>query len=204
MGRFGVNGGEHGDVVGDAAIGDPELGAVQDIIVAVRLGQAAQAGDIRSHGGFGSGKGEEFTVPGDGGKVFLLGGFIVAENQRFHPQGIVEDAGGQAGADGRQFFRGHDAVQHPVPLSAVCFGDVAVDQAGVVGFVQNVHGRFFPLVIFPCHREQFFQRKFTGFFLDRFLFGTQGKIQHEAVSSKIVECTSWVSVPNGTPKPGTV
>ena len=144
VGRFGVHRGEHGHVVGDAAVGDPELGAVQNIIIAVRLGQAAQAGDIGSHGGFRSGKGEEFTVLRDGGQVFLFGGFIVAEDQRLHPQGIVEDAGGQTGADGRQFFRGHDAFQHTVSLAAVSVGDVPVDQAGVVGFVKNVHGQFLP------------------------------------------------------------
>ena len=58
--------------IGVWAVGDPELGAVQDVVISVQLGFGAHGDDVRSGAGFGHGQSAHVLAGAELGKVFGL------------------------------------------------------------------------------------------------------------------------------------
>ena len=104
--RLEVGGGEDGQVVGDAAVGHPVFGAVEDVIVAVASGQAADARDIRAQGGLRCGEADQLEIFYDQREVLLLQFVVGRKPQGFHAEGVVENRCRRAAGAGRGEFLG--------------------------------------------------------------------------------------------------
>ena len=70
--------GEDGEDLGDAAVGDPDLGAVEDVVLAVgaELGAGLDAAGVGAGGRLGEGEGGKVLAGGHAGQVLLLLGGV--------------------------------------------------------------------------------------------------------------------------------
>ena len=183
-----VDGGENRHVVRDPAVGDPVLGPVQDIVVAVRRRAAADPGDVRAHGGLGGGEADEPGLTDETGEDLRLQRRVAAQPQRLHPEGVVEDGGRQPGAARRQFLGDEDVVDQPPALAPVFRRDVRVHDALLPGLAQQRQRRFVLRIRPPGDRQNLLQHERARPVADRDLFRRQLESEHGCASWALGEC----------------
>ena len=178
MALLGVDRGEDRHVIGQSAVGDPVFGAIEDEVLAVGLGPAADAGHIRSHQRLGGGKTDRLEVVENARQIAFADLLVFRQQHRLHPQGVVENRCGQTGAGGRQLFGQDGGLDQTQSLTPIGLGNIHVHDPGIVGFADHRQRDVVLFVVVPGHRQHFLERKFAGFLLQRQLFRCEPKIQH--------------------------
>jgi hypothetical protein len=179
----GIGGGENRDAVCDPGVGDPVLGAVQDVIVAVFFRPAADAGYVGARQGLGGGKGDEPEFGCDPGKDPLLEGLVGAKDKRIGSQGVVEDGRGEPRAGGGDLLADQAHFQGAETPSAVFGGDIGVHQAGLEGLTEDEKRDFVIFIVMPGNGEHLLEGELPGLEPKLFLLGGEGEIQHSRLLS---------------------
>ena len=117
--RLGIGLGEDHEEAGNRRVGDPGLGAVEDVLIALAHGRGEDAGHIGAGGRLGQAVGRQLPAVGQPGQVALL--LVVAAGQDDRPGGeVVEHDGGlDAGAGPGQLLVDDALVQHAQTRAAV-------------------------------------------------------------------------------------
>ena len=127
----GIDGGEDDEEAGFGGVGDPELAAVEEVVVAV----GARGGGEGEGVGTGACFGERVGADGVGchaRKVLLLLGFGAPAKEGVYREGVLyvdEDADG--GVDGRDFFDSEDGAEERAADAAIFFGNFDAHEAEV-------------------------------------------------------------------------
>ena len=139
MTEVGIDGGDDDRHVGDPAVRDEDLGAVEHPLVAIELGRGAQRLDVRARAGLGDGVGAELDLVADS----------VALGEPFADLLGRAGRGDAGGGERRGGDRKRDARTAPVQLLRV---DHAEQPAGVGGHpLEVLHTVELPLARFLEH-----------------------------------------------------
>ena len=172
------------EVVGQRAVGDEALAAVDDVLIPLALGKGEHAADVGTSGGLGQAEGTQVAVPDDGGHEALelliggLGEVQAAAVQR----GCHGEGHRQGGIHLGDLLNGDGVLQVTQTLAAVLLGVGKADEAHPGEFLVQLYvidSGFVPFQHLGCH---LFLGEFTGHFLDGKLLFVQFEIHDGFVS----------------------
>ena len=172
-----VGGGEDGGHVGQSAVGDEALGAVENVLVALALGGRLDAGGVGTGFGLGQGHGGE---GGTGGQLaeplFLL--LLGTRQQDGGATEVVGVENGGEAATSPGYLLSHDAGGEEVhALSAVLFRHVGISEAGLEGPRYKLLRKMFGLVVLRRDGTYLLLGEFVRHLLDGSLFVAQAVFQ---------------------------
>mmetsp|Transcript_34394 Transcript_34394/g.106254 ORF Transcript_34394/g.106254 Transcript_34394/m.106254 type:complete len:422 (-) Transcript_34394:21-1286(-) len=130
--------GKHEEPVGDATVGDPHLGAVDDPLVALLLGGRLEARDVGPGGGLRDAVGGLDRGLGAAAEVLLLLRVGARDEDRRLGEAVGLDGGRDAGARPRDLLLDDDAVHARGADAAARLGDVHVDEAELPRLLEDV------------------------------------------------------------------
>jgi len=180
-----------GDIgFGDAAVGDENLAAVQDKVVALAHGRGFLGGRVRARAGLGQGEAADFLARGQIRHIFFLLR-LSAEGQDGVQAGRCVHGinGGMAGAHGRDFFNGDDIGQVVAAAAAQFFGREQAEKSQFAHALDRGGGEFLFAVNFRRDGQDFFLREFAGHLLDQSLFFGQGKVHAHILKVTVLRGT---------------
>ena len=178
-------------VVGQGAVGDEALGAVDDPLVAVALSEGQHAGNVGACGVLGQAEGAEVAAAHDGGHPaleLLVGSFGEV-------QGTAVQRGGNGEGDGQgcvdlgDLLDGQSILHVAQTLAAVFLGIGQTNEAHLRQFLVQVHVVLTGLVTLQDAGGDLLLSKFTSHLLDRQLLFIQFKI-HKTLSFFILVQTN--------------
>ena len=181
LGR-GIGLGEDDEEAGDRRVGDPGLGAVEDILVALAHRGAEDARHIGAGRGLGEGVGRQLSAIGQPGQVAFL--LIRAAGQDDRPgREVVEHDGGlNAGAGPGQLLVDDALLQHAQAGAAVRFRDIGADQAGLLRLADDRPRKLIGLIIVLGGREDLLLGEVPRHLADHLLLFGQIEAQHQDTS----------------------
>ena len=141
---------------GNAAVGDPGFGAVQQVMIAVAGGASLNSGGVGAGLWFGEAKCTEDFAFGQTGQIFFLLGVGAGSQERHADDGIGDaecDRGG--GVDARDFFQ-HQRVADRIGSGAAPFvGDQHAAAAEFPEPADFLGGKFLVAFVFAQDRPHF-------------------------------------------------
>ena len=188
-----VGEGVDAEVVGQGAVGDKALAAVDDVLVSVPLGEGQHTADVGAGGGLSQTEGTQMPVPehrGHEALKLLIGGLGEVQAAAIQRGGNGE-RDTQGGVHFGDLFHSQGVFHVTQPLTAVFLGIGKTDESHVAQIFVEVHIVLAGLVPFKDLGSHLFLGEVTGHFLDRELLFVQFKVHDGIVSFFALVRTNW-------------
>jgi hypothetical protein len=132
--------------LGVAAVGDPLLGAVEHVVVAVAPRGGLHAPGVAAGAGLGEGEGPEPTPGSHVGEVLRFLRLGAEEDNRDRPEGGGRVGDGHAGAAARELLHAQAQVEDAAAEPAVGLGDPDREEVGRRAGLDHLPGKLLLLV----------------------------------------------------------
>ncbi len=163
--------------VGDGTVGDEDLGAVENVFVALFDGPGAHAHGVGTGIGFGEPQGADLLSVDQRRQVLLLehliGVFVDIVGAKV---GMSPVGHGQPGTETAHLFDGQGLHKHIAAQTTVFFIHGDAENADFGTFLEKVRGKPVFLVDFFLQRAKLIERPLVDRFLDHALFVCELKI----------------------------
>ena len=174
--------GENRVIVGDTAVRDELLGAVEDVRIAVKLCRHGERRGVRSRARLGEAEGPQAALVQDVEETPLLV-VVAADDDRI----CAEHTTGQyrrsdTGVSSCKLFADHGLADEVDPGPAEFLGHADGEKPDLVQFLYDFPGELIPLVVVDGMGGDLLIGKFPRHVLDGFLFLVQMKTQHRTSS----------------------
>ena len=167
---LGIGLGEDDEEAGHRRVGDPGLGAIENVLIPLAHRGAEDARHIGAGRGLGEGVGCQLPAIGQSGQVaFLLIRVLPARMIGQAGEVVEHDDGLNAGAGPGQLLVDDAFLQHAQPRAAVRFRDVGADEAGLLRFADDRPRKLVGLVVMLGGREDFLLGKVPRHLADHLL-----------------------------------
>ncbi len=142
----GIGIGEHEEEAGFGGVGDPELAAVEQEMIAALNGGGGEGEGVGAGTGFGE-RVRADVIAREQGKIPAFLGVVAPAEDGVVDDGVLDiddDAGGRI--DRGQFFDGEDALEEVAALAAELLGDFDAHEAEIEELLEQVRAEFRVLV----------------------------------------------------------